>query len=282
MDPAVADDAETLPFIRLLYQGLLDADDDVKLVPALAAEMPAVSDDKKTYTFRLRAGIRFANGRELEAADFVYALERTLDPATKSPWPSFLRNIRGARDFEEARKQRTPTAHVAGLTALDRLTLRIELEKPDLAFLWVLTLPYTYAVPREEVERRGDEFYRHPCGTGPFVLAGVAARPAAALRAQPVLRPAQPAWLRRLRGPGRLRRDDAVDDVRTRATWTSCPVFRSRTMSVSCAIRAWRPYVQSLQIQETNFLVMNTEMDPFQDLPRAAGGLPRRGPGRGS
>ena len=78
----------------------------MKLVPALAEEMPAVSDDKKAYTFRIRPGVRFANGRELEAADFVYALERTLDPATKSPWPAFLRNIRGARDFEEARKRR--------------------------------------------------------------------------------------------------------------------------------------------------------------------------------
>ncbi len=265
MDPAVADDAEALPFIRLLYQGLLDADDAIKLVPALAAAMPAVSDDAKTYTFRLRSGIRFANGRELEAADFVYGMERTLDPATKSPWPSFLRNIRGAREFEEARKNKDPDPHVAGLTALDRLTLRIELEKPDLAFLWVLTLPYTYAVPREEVERRGDQFYRQPCGTGPFVL---------------------PVWQRGLRlqfernpyydqpnPPGY----DAFEVLVGYDEMTQTMMFEHGDLDILPILTqpnyirfmrdpAWRPYVQSLQIQETNFLVMNTELDPFQDV----------------
>ncbi len=264
MDPAISYDAETLPYIRLLYQGLLDADDDLKLVPALAEELPAVSADKLAYTFRIRRGVRFANGREVEAADFVYALQRTLDPATKSPWPAFLKNVRGARDFEDARKRGDAAARVAGLSSPDRFTLRIELEKPDLAFLWVLTLPYTYAVPREEVERRGDEFYRDPCGTGPMVLAE---------------------WQRGLRL--RFKRNphydrsgspgyDVLEVLIGYDEMTQAMMFERGDVDVLPSLSRpdyvrfrrdprWRPCVSSLQLQETNFLVMNTEIEPFTD-----------------
>src|SRR4051794_6383221 len=90
MDPAISGDTETATFITLMYQGLLDCDDNMKLVPWLATEMPTMSEDKRVYTFHLKQGIRYSNGREMEARDFVYAIERTLDPATRSPWPSFL------------------------------------------------------------------------------------------------------------------------------------------------------------------------------------------------
>jgi len=264
MDPAVANDAETMPFIRLLYQGLLDADDDVKLVPALAAEMPAVSDDKTTYTFRIRPGVRFANGRELEAADFVYALERTLDPATKSAWPAFLRNIRGAKDFEEARKNGDREAHVVGLHAPERMTLRIELAKPDLSFLWVLTLPYTYAVPREEVERQGDDFYRHPCGTGPFVIAEWQRGLRLRFERNPHYdRPNPPGYeaLELLIGYDEMTQSMMFErgDVDILPSLSQPDYVRFRRDP------HWRPYVCSLQIQETDFLVMNTELDPFKD-----------------
>jgi ABC-type oligopeptide transport system substrate-binding subunit len=146
MDPAQCFDASTLQAIRLLYQGLYDCDDQLNFVPWLAAQMPEVSADKTAYTVPLRPGIRFANGREMEAEDFVYSIGRVFEPATQSPGATILRNV-------------------ARLHAPDRHTLRIELEKPDLAFLWLLTLPYTYAVPREEVERHGKEWYRNPCGT---------------------------------------------------------------------------------------------------------------------
>jgi ABC-type transport system substrate-binding protein len=264
MDPAISYDAETMPFIRLLYEGLLDADDDVKLVPWLAEEMPAVSADKRTYTFRIRQGIRFANGRELEAADFVYAMERTLDPATKSPWPSFLKNIRGARDFEEARKRGDAAARVSGLTAPDRFTLRIELEKPDLAFLWVLTLPYTYAVPREEVKRYGDEFYRHPCGTGPMVLTE--------WRRGLRLRYEHNPYYDRPNPPGY----DALEALIGYDEMTQAMMFERGDLDVIPSLSRpdyvrflrdprLRPCVCSRQIQETEFLVMNTEMEPFTD-----------------
>lgn len=176
LDPAIAYDLESWPLVRLVNQGLLDYDDGTNLVPWLARELPSVSPDGRTFTFRLRPGIRFSNGRELAAADYVYTLERILDPATRSPGDGFFRNIVGARAFQAARARRgagraaAEPAHVSGLRAPDRYTLQIRLEQPDLSFANVMALPFTYAVPREEVARHGQDFYRHPVGTGPFVL----------------------------------------------------------------------------------------------------------------
>jgi peptide/nickel transport system substrate-binding protein len=268
MDPALGNDAETLPYLLLLYQGLLDCDDNQQLVPWLAAEMPAVSADRRVYTFRLRQGVRFANGRELEAADFVYSLERTLDPATKSAWPPFLRNIKGARDFEEARKQETgrgartfEPVHVAGLSAPDRTTLRIELEKPDLAFLWVLTLPFTYAVPREEVERLGDEFYRHPCGTGPCVLAEWQRGLRLRFERNPHYSGTPPGY-------------DALEVLIGYDELTTTMMFERGELDILTSLPRpdfvrfshdprWQPQLHSLLLNATDFLVMNCEMEPF-------------------
>src|SRR5262249_37230225 len=100
------------------------------------------------------------------AADFVYSWERLLDPKTKSPATAYLNGIRGAEAFMKGEAE-----HVAGLSAPDRYTFRSELREPNAAFVGSLALLSTAAVPREEVERWGEDFFRHPVGTGPFVLA---------------------------------------------------------------------------------------------------------------
>lgn len=185
LDPAIGYDTNSWPLVRMLYHGLLDYGDGPGLVPWMAEKMPTISPDGRTYTFQLRKGVRFSNGRELVAQDFVYSLERILDPRTKSPGEGFFRNIAAAREFQKARDKESsepdgrrkhgttrwiePT-HVAGLTTVGRYGLRIQLEQPDLAFMNVLAMPFSFAVPQEEVERFGEDFFRHPVGTGPFVL----------------------------------------------------------------------------------------------------------------
>src|SRR5262249_30245977 len=142
----------------LICQGLLDYGEGVEIVPWLAEQLPSVSADGCTYTFHIKKGISFANGRELEAADFVYSLERVLDPKTKSPGEGYFRNIRGAVAFQRASADGAGPAHVEGLKVLDRYTLQIQLEQPDLAFLNVLCMPFAYAVPREAVQQSGADF----------------------------------------------------------------------------------------------------------------------------
>jgi ABC-type transport system substrate-binding protein len=262
MDPAQFYDPYVLPLLRLLYGGLLDCDERMELVPWLAADMPTVSADQRVYTTRVRRGVRFANGRELTAEDFVYSIERVLDPATKSPGAGFLRNIRGAEAFQKAREAGADAVRVAGLRALDRYTLRIELTDPDLAFLWLLTMPYTYPVPREEVERSGDEFYRSPCGTGPFVLAEWQRDLRLRLARNPLYDgPARPGFdgLEILIGADDLTRTMMFERGELDAL---VPLPQPDQVRISRDPR-WRPYVSVLDLPSTNFIVMNCELPPF-------------------
>ncbi|MCY3771985.1 MAG: ABC transporter substrate-binding protein, partial [Gemmatimonadetes bacterium] len=165
LDPAIAYDVVTWPLVRTLFHGLIDYDDDLNLVPWHARSW-TVSEDGRTLTFKLRQDIRFSNGRAITSEDFAYSLERILDPATKSPGQGFYRNIVGARAFQNGSSDR-----VSGLRTPDSETLEIELAHPDLPFLYCIAMPFAYAVPREEVERHGDNFGRYPVGAGPFTLA---------------------------------------------------------------------------------------------------------------
>ncbi|HKI33821.1 MAG TPA: ABC transporter substrate-binding protein [Gemmataceae bacterium] len=275
LDPAQCFDASTLQVMRILYGGLLDCDDDLKLVPWLAAEMPEVSADRLSYTFTIRQGVRFANGRELTADDFVYAIERIFEPATKSVGTTFLRNLRGAEPFGEARQRDAEEQgtgrrerlaeprRLEGVRALDRCTLRIELEKPDLAFLWLLTLPYTYPVPREEVERHGEVFSRNPCGTGPFLLDEWQRGQRLGFGRNPMFQgPAR---------PGLDRIEMLIGyDLMTQTMMFERGELDLLNIPLPDLVRLsrdprWSPQVRSLLLQETDFLSMNCEMEPFTD-----------------
>ena len=165
LDPAIAYDVVTWPLVRTLFHGLIDYDDDLNLVPWHARSW-TISEDGRTITFKLRQDIRFSNGRSITSEDFAYSLQRILNPAVKSPGQGFYRNIAGARAFQDGSADR-----VTGLRTPDLETFEIELVQPDLPFLYCIAMPFAYAVPREEVERHGDEFGRYPVGAGPFTLA---------------------------------------------------------------------------------------------------------------
>jgi peptide/nickel transport system substrate-binding protein len=147
-----------------LYRGLMIYEGD-RAVPDMAADFPEISADGTVYTFTLKPGIKFHNGREVEAADFKYSWERCLDPDWESWANYYLLSIKGAQEIIDGK-----TKELAGVKVLDRYTLRVELVAPDMTFLNVLALPNNWVVPREEVEKWGKEFGLHPVGTGPFIL----------------------------------------------------------------------------------------------------------------
>jgi oligopeptide transport system substrate-binding protein len=164
LDPALAFDTISEPFLLLQFQGLVEYDDGVNVLPCLAKGWE-VSEDRRIYTFHLRSGVKFSNGREVLASDFVYTLERLLDLKTAAPAESWFEGIAGAKDFRAGK-----ASHVRGLRAPRSDTLEIELEQPDPSFLYILTVPGALVVPREEVERLGKSFASHPVGTGPYKL----------------------------------------------------------------------------------------------------------------
>jgi oligopeptide transport system substrate-binding protein len=164
LDPAIAYDTESVPIVRLLFRGLLDYDDGVNLVPAQAKDW-SISTDGKTYTFHLRPGIRFADGREVEAEDYVFSFERILNPATESPGQGFFMGIQGAAEFAAGKAM-----HVSGLRAPDSRTLIIQLQQPQFTFRYVLAMTFAVAEPRDVVRRYGRDFENHLDGSGPYRL----------------------------------------------------------------------------------------------------------------
>lgn len=279
LDPAIAYDTFSWPLVRLVYQSLLDYDEGTTLVPKLAEQMPAASADGRTYTFRVRKGVRFSNGRELVARDFIYSVERILDSQTQSPGEGFFRNIRGARAFQKAREKDgdlarergitrerwTNPTRVAGLQELDRYTLRVELEEPDLTFLNIMAMPFASAVPREAVAMYGEQFYCHPVGTGPFILREWRRGARMRFRRNPqYFVPGQPHL-------------DGVDVMVGGDSVVHQMMFERGELDLEWEIPLpdfvrimgdpkWKPLVDSELVARTSYLALNCELKPFTDI----------------
>ncbi|MFJ4963447.1 ABC transporter substrate-binding protein [Streptomyces sp. NPDC088729] len=131
--------------------------------PHAAQGAPQVSKDGRVYTIPLRRDVRFHNGRPVVAEDYVYTWTRLMDPGLASWASSYLFGIEGAEEVYEEKAER-----IRGLSAPDPYTLRVTLTEPDVLFPALLCMPYTAALPREEVRRLGAEFGRTPVGSGPM------------------------------------------------------------------------------------------------------------------
>lgn len=168
-DPALVEDGDTIDLLMQMFEGLVQWSERNEVVPNIA-ERWEVSADGRTYTFHLKKGVKFHKPfeREVTAEDFVYSMTRALLPATKSATAmNYLNDIVGARDVADGKADR-----VAGLKAVDRYTLQIELDTRKPYFLGKLTYPTAYVICREAVEKNGgrvDE--KSMIGTGPFALA---------------------------------------------------------------------------------------------------------------
>lgn len=173
-DPKTADcqkttESYTLPlncFDRLLECVTLESGES-EIVPGLAKSWE-ISEDGKTYTFRLREGVLFHNGEELTADDVVYTFDRMLDPRTKALNTDILDFVDGAKARLDGEAGST-----SGLEALDRYTVRIRLREPYAPFLAVLASPQSSIFNREFTEAAGERFgltAEATCGTGPFIL----------------------------------------------------------------------------------------------------------------
>ena len=164
LDPAVGYDTTSWYFEQMLFSTLLDYDNDSGLVPELATRWE-IAPDGRIYTFHLRGGVRFSNGRPLIAADVKYSIERVLRPSTRSQGAEFFTGIAGADDFIAGKAR-----HVDGIEMVDDLTIRFRLKAFDPLFLHKLALQFAAVVPHEVAEKAGLDFSSHPIGSGPFIL----------------------------------------------------------------------------------------------------------------
>jgi peptide/nickel transport system substrate-binding protein len=156
-------------YARTLYSYNLSGppEQDTVPVPDIAAGPPQVSADRRTYTFTLRPGVRYAPpvNREVTAADFITAIQRLYDKTTPSPGQQYANLIAGATAFGAGKASR-----ISGLTARDARTLQITLIQPAGDFLSILTLAFFAPVPGEYADNYavGDNYSGHVVGSGPY------------------------------------------------------------------------------------------------------------------
>ena len=148
-----------------LVEGLVRLDGQHLAAPA-TAESWQVSDDGKTYTFKLRANARWSNGDPVTAHDFVYGWTHMLAPETASPAAFLAYPIAGAKAFNEGKGQDL------GIKALDEHTLEITLEAPNVSFLNVITNP-NFAPLNQKVAKSNPKWHAEAntyVSNGPFLL----------------------------------------------------------------------------------------------------------------
>ncbi len=162
LDPAQITDTTSHSVASEIFNGLVTYDENLQIAPDLA-ERWEISPDKRTYTFYLKKGVKFHNGRECTAHDFRYTFERVLSPATRSPRTGFIDRLQGAKAYMQGQAD-----HVKGISVIDDHTLQLTLEQPFNLFLHLLTYSSNYVVPKEVTEKYGKDFTSHPVGTGPF------------------------------------------------------------------------------------------------------------------
>jgi len=156
LDPAFAKDQRNIWAVHQLFNGLVEMDSDLNVIPAIATSWE-VSDDALTYIFTLREDVKFHEHelfgkdrtRTVNAYDFEYSFGRILDDKLASSGRWIFKSVESFK-------------------ALDAKTFQIQLKQPFPAFLSLLTMKYCSVVPKEIVEHYGNDFRANPIGTGPF------------------------------------------------------------------------------------------------------------------
>ena len=147
LDPGLSGDDVAAFLVGQLFEGLLELDEAGGLVPALAARWD-VSPDGRRYTFSLRKGRSWSDGRPLGAGDFEYAWKRNLSLGAQFPAALLLNNLENATQVAAGELD----ASQLGVKALDDHTLEVRLSAPAAYFPLVLTHPVTYPLPRWVIE----------------------------------------------------------------------------------------------------------------------------------
>jgi ABC-type transport system substrate-binding protein len=179
LDPHVTHDVYSLRAQGLFYESLYQyhyLKRPLELEPLLAESMPTISKDNKTFTFKLKKGVRYhdhpcftasgGKGREVVAEDFSYMIHRVSAPKFVSPvFSAFEKKLVGVDDYHAGK---VPT--ISGIKVLDSHAFQLTLLTPSPRFIYNFINAHTAPLPKECVEKLGDELARTELGTGPFLL----------------------------------------------------------------------------------------------------------------
>ena len=149
-------------YLSLLGYKHVAGPDGATLVPALAQDMPDISADGKTYTLKLRPGLKYSNGKPVKATDFKYAIKRLFQ--IDSPGVGFFTNIVGADQFSKTKK-----GDISGIVANDSSgQITIKLVKPQGDFQNILATIFAAPVPSGTPAK--DQSTTPIPSTGPYMI----------------------------------------------------------------------------------------------------------------
>ncbi|HEY3492037.1 MAG TPA: ABC transporter substrate-binding protein, partial [Solirubrobacterales bacterium] len=146
MDPALSYSVEGWTAMAEVYLPLLtykhaDGEEGSEVIPALAKELPEISNGGKTYTLFLRPGLKYSDGTPVKASDFRFSVERMIK--LNSPGSTFYFSIEGAEEFAETKEGPIP-----GIKTDDKTgEIVIDLEQPRGTFVNELALLFVALVP---------------------------------------------------------------------------------------------------------------------------------------
>ncbi len=151
VDPGLSEMSDELEIINNLFEGLIELDTELNIIPAQARRWQ-VDEAGKKYRFELRENLRWSDGTPLTAQDFVFAWRRNLSPETEAPLAPYLYPIRGAEAFHQGK---LTDPNLLGIKALDDLNLEVTLQLPTGYFPYLLAHSITYPQPAHVLQARG-------------------------------------------------------------------------------------------------------------------------------
>lgn len=180
LDPHFADFNVDITMIQMMNRGLYDLLPGGELRPAFADGEPQVSADGKTYTVKIKDGLKWSDGETLDANDFVFGIQRTCNPDVAGHYAYILTgdgfDIAGCGDYygmaDASDADKEAGREAVGVKAVDNLTLEITLNSPRPTFPSALALWPTYPAPDEllgAVDAEWPQGADAPC-SGPFCI----------------------------------------------------------------------------------------------------------------
>ncbi|APR07106.1 peptide ABC transporter substrate-binding protein [Lentilactobacillus parabuchneri] len=171
LDPSLITDVGALETVNNSQEGLYRMKSSTEVEPGIAKDIVNPSNNGKTYTFKLRPGLKWSNGDPLTAQDFVYAWRRTVAPSTKSPVAYMYLVIKNASQIEKGKMSPSKL----GIKAINKTTLQVNLSRATPYFKYLCA-----GVPFLPQNKKTVEKYGKAYGTsstrmvydGPFVVQG--------------------------------------------------------------------------------------------------------------
>ena len=162
LDPAYLQDQFGAPIVRQVFEGLIQFDPYLAILPALARTWQ-VENNGRTYRFFLRTDARFHNGHPVTAEDAIFSIRRLL---RVNPPPTILPQLLKIEGAPAYRDQQNDT--IRGLKRINDHEFTVTLIEPHVPFLTALGMYQAAIVPKSEIENNEKKFGRSPVGSGPF------------------------------------------------------------------------------------------------------------------